>query len=505
MARFTVKSIDLRYGGTKMILMNEEDASKLDIYPYDRIMLTYGNKSLTVAVALTKSLVPVGSIGLPKETVETLGVSEGDVVGIYPVSPPSSVSFIRKKISGGRLTKEEVLSIIRDVVNGSLSEIEITAFLLAQELVGLDSEEIAYLTEAMVETGNRIIFEDTVYDIHSIGGVPGNSKVALLEVPIVASVGLLIPKTSSRAITSPAGTADTMEVLARVDLELDEIREVATKTRGVIVWGGKLNIAPADDIFIKVERNLSLDPLSQTIASILSKKLAMGVSRLVVDLPVGRGAKVSNMDIASKMARLFIEVSERLGLRTKCAITYGGQPIGYYIGPALEAKEALIALREGRGAMSLIEKATSLAGLIFEIAGLVSRGSGQDLAKEVLFTGKAWKKMKEIIEAQGGDPKIRPDDIPIGDKKVEVVAPVDGYVTNVDNIAIATIAKAAGAPKDKGAGVVVHVKAGAKVRRGEVLIEIYSESESKLTTAYNMAIRLRPIRLEGMLLKEYPE
>ena len=503
--KFIVKGLDIHYGGPKVAAFNSSDADKMDLHPYDRVRIVYGDRQITAVVAVTKTFVKTGEIGLFREVLDFLGLKGGEEVEVYPIGILESSQLIRRKIRGEKLSKEQLFKIISDVVEGSLSEIEIAAFLLAQEFAGMSVEEIAALTEAMVETGSRLYFEEPVYDIHSIGGVPGNSKVALLEVPIVAAAGLLIPKTSSRAITSPAGTADTMEVLARVDLTLEEVKRIATKVKGTLVWGGHLNLAPADDIFIRVERPLGVDPKSQTVASILSKKVAMGVNYLVIDLPVGRGAKLRNLEEADKMARLFTEVGERLKLSIKCAITYGDQPIGYYIGPALEAYEALRALREGKGAMSLIEKAASLAGIVLEVAGLAERGKGSDLAKEIFYSGKAWEKMREIIEAQGGDPDISYEDIPIGDKRIEIRSPMDGYVTHVDNFSMSVIAKAAGAPKDKGAGIILYVKAGSKVKKGDKLFEIVAENTAKLTTAYNLVSKLHPVKLEGMLLKTFPE
>ena len=505
MNKLKVKRLDINYGGQRVIALNDIDAEVLGLHPYDRVKIISGDKHTIAITALTKTFVERGYVGIFKETADALNVKNDDIVEIIPSEIPISLEYIRKRLFGKDLKKDEIYIVVKDIVDGSLSDVEIAAFLVSQIFRKMDIEEISFLTRAMFETGDKIVFDKPVYDIHSIGGVPGNSKVALLEVPIVAVSGLLIPKTSSRAITSPAGTADTMEVLANVSLEPKEIKKKALKVGGLLLWAGKLKLAPADDVFIRVERPLRIDPKSQTVASILSKKLAMSVKHLVIDIPVGKGTKMTTMEDATHMARLFTDVGEKININVKCAITYGGQPIGYYIGPALEAREAIIALQKKEGAMSLIEKATSLAGLVFEMAGLVTKGSGQDLAKQIFYSGKAWEKMKEIIEAQGGNPNIKPEDIPIGDKSAKVTAPMDGYITDVDNTAITLIAKTAGAPKDKGAGIVLHVKAGSKVKRGDILFEIYAENENKLSTAYNLISELHPIKLEGMLLRTFPE
>jgi len=240
------------------------------------------------------------------------------------------------------------------------------------------------------------------------------------------------------------------------------------------------------------------------IASILAKKLAVGADCIVIDIPVGKGAKVETMEEARRLAQTFVELGNRFKARIECGITYGGQPVGHAVGPALEAKEALMALH-GKGPASLIEKSTALAGILLEMGGVAPRGQGKEVAKEILFSGKALEKMREIIEAQGGDPNVKPEDIPIGPHQIQIKAPCDGFVTNVDNTAITAIARAAGAPAEKGAGVVLRWKRGYKVRKGDVILEIYAERESKLTQAYNVAVKTTPITIEGMLLQRVPE
>ena len=493
-----VRILDIS-SNNRVAVLNKKDAQQLGIHLHDRVKLAKGESGATCLVEITETFIPVGTIGVFKNVAEYLELKDGDYVDVDVASPPLSADYIKKKMDGKALTKEEIYDIIKDIVDGNLSQLEIAAFAIAQKYVGMTLEEIEYLTRAIADTGEKIEFDEMVFDKHSIGGVPGN-KVSLLIVPIVAASGLLIPKTSSRAITSPSGTADTMEVLAPVEFEASELKRIAKKVRGAIVWGGALNIAPADDMIIRVEYPLSLDPRSQVMASIMSKKLAVGVNFLVLDIPVGTGAKVKTMDDARNFAREFVALGERLGITVECGITYGGQPVGHTVGPALEAKEALEALM-GHGPTSLIEKATSLAGILLEMGGLAHRGYGEELAKEVLSSGKALKKMKEIIEAQGGNPNIKPEDIPIGDKSVTIHSPADGYVARVDNTAIKKIARVAGAPIDKGAGIKLHGKVGYKVKKGDPILTIYAESESKLTYAHTLAMQLKPITIEGMLLQ----
>lgn len=489
--------------GKRLVLLHKEDARKNGVLSHDRVKISYEEQTATAFVDITDTLLQPGEIGIFSEFQEETEIKEGSPISVTLAKTPESVECVRKKMKGKALTKDEVQNIICDVVNGNLSELEIAAFLMAEEFYGMNMDEAEYLTRAMVNTGTVVEFDCLCYDKHSIGGVPGN-KVSLLIVPIVAAAGLLIPKVSSRAITSPSGTADTMEVLADVEFTASELKEMALKTGGTIVWGGKMGIAPADDLLIRVEYPLNLDPRGQMIASIMAKKLAVGANCIIIDIPVGNGAKVETSEEAEKLAHDFLELGNRFNMRVQCGVTYGGQPVGHAVGPALEAREALLAL-SGKGPASLIEKSTALAGILLEMGALAPRDQGKEVAKELLFSGKALKKMREIIEMQGGNPNIKPEEITAGQHHIEIKAPCDGYVTNVNNAAITSIARAAGSPIEKGAGVILRWKRGYKVKKNGVLLEIFAERESKLTQAYDVALKTRPVTIEGMLLRTIPE
>ena len=496
--KFVARIIDL-YTEERIAVINSKDAMRLDIKPFDRIRIRKGEKAVYSSVYLSEKLTESGVIGVTKVVADAVGLKDRDEVLVELAPQPLSLVYIKKKMKGETLTKDEIHKIVEDIATGNIGPLETLAFALTEYFVGLDMNEIEYLTRSMAEVGDRLDFGEPVYDKHSIGGVPGN-KVSLLIVPIVAASGLLIPKTSSRAITSPSGTADTMEVLTNVELEAEEIIKIAKKVRGCIVWGGMLNLAPVDDLIIRVEYPIGIDPEPQMMASILAKKLAVGVNNLVLDIPTGKGAKVETIEEAERLARKFIEMGDRLGIHIRCGITYGEQPVGHAVGPALEAKEALKALM-GEGPASLIEKSLSLAGLLLEMGGIAPIGSGYSVAKEIWRKGEAYEKMKQIIEAQGGNPNIKPEDIPIGEHIHTIYSPVDGYVTKVDNRAITEIARAAGAPRDKGAGVLLYVKRGYKVRKGEKIMEIYAERSTKLQDAIRVLNRYLPVVVEGMLLK----
>jgi len=352
-----------------------------------------------------------------------------------------------------------------------------------------------------VETGETIQFDRSpVFDFHSVGGVPGN-KVTLIVVPIVAAAGLLIPKTSSRAISSAAGTADVVEAFAKVDFSAHELKQIAESTGGIMAWGGGLNLAPADDVIIRVEYPLGVDPHAQLLASVMSKKKAVNADFLLVDIPMGNGTKVPTMDMAKAYARDFIELGERLGIKVECAITYGGQPVGRAIGPALEAREAIQVLEGSKTPNSVVEKALGLSGILLEMGGIPK---GEERAREILASGKALEKFREIVAAQGGNPNIRSDDLVPGRLTFDVLAKKSGYVNAINNKQLVKIARASGAPKDKGAGVYIHKKEGSKVDAGEALLTIHSENDAKLQEAIGLSRKLEPITTEGMVLARLP-
>ena len=497
---FKAKIIPLKTG-RHTVIMNQTDADEIGLFEGDRVRV-FSKRSMVATVQIAIGLIERGEVGICKGIAEECGISDGDEVRIIPVPKPRSVEFIRKKLDGNKLTRDEIYEIVKDIVNNTLTEIELTTFVLSSYVHGMDFDEIEWLTRAMVETGEVLTFEEgIVVDKHSIGGVPGN-KISLLVVPIVASSGLLIPKTSSRAITSASGTADTMEVLANVNLSIEEIKEITERVGGVIAWGGATNIAPADDKIIRVEYPLAIDPRPQLLASVMAKKAAIGAKDIVIDIPVGLGSKVPNIEVGKSLANDFVELGRRLGLNVTCALTYGGQPIGRAVGPALEAWEALKTLEERRGAKSLIEKALGIAGIIFEMAGKAF--NGYEYAREIFESGKALEKFKQIIEAQGGDPNVKSNDIQIGDKTYDFVSQIDGAVANVFNDRVVKVARAAGAPKDKGAGILLFKKGGSHVKKGEVLFRIYAEKEWKLDKAIETAMREPPVIVSGMILDRYP-
>jgi len=429
------------------------------------------------------SLVNIDELGLSEQAFESLSLKEGHLVTVEHAEPPASMDAVRRKIAGERLNQDDFQAIVKDITESRYSKTEISAFLVASGQTEMDRDEVLFLTRAMLKSGEQLDWnEHLVADKHCIGGIPGN-RTSMLVTPIVAAHGMLIPKTSSRAITSPAGTADTMEVLANVKLEISELDNIVRKHRGCIAWGGTARLSPVDDILISVERPLCIDSYGQMVASILSKKLAAGSTHLLMDIPVGPTAKVRQMRQAQRLRKLFEFVADQLDLHLEVIITDGRQPVGHGIGPVLEARDVLQVLQNDPAAPDdLRQKSLRLAGRILEFDPDVRGGQGYAIARDILDSGRALDKMNAIIEAQGVQQKHF---IP-GHLSYEATASKDGVVTAIDNLQMARIARFAGAPMDKGAGVDLLKKLGDKVSKGESLYRVHAE----FLPDYNFSLEL---------------
>src|SRR5512136_3236906 len=358
--KLSAKNLDIASLG---VLLNRADARSIGVLDGDRVQVNNPKNgvSVTAFVETTSTIAQQGTIGVYRFTNERLHLDEGTEIEVREAARPVSLDFIKKKMNAGKLTKEEMMTIIKDVVSDDLSSAELTAFIIASYINPLDMDEVEHLTRAMVETGEQIKFSSRpIVDKHSVGGVPGN-KISLLVVPVIAASGLRIPKTSSRAITGAGGTADLMEVLAPVEFPAAEVKRMTEKVGGVIVWGGATNIAPADDRFIMVEYPFRIDAIGQMLASVMAKKSAVGADLAVIDIPVGAGTKVPNVQDGRKLAAQFMEIGERLKIRVECALTYGESPVGHSIGPNLEVREALSILEGAQVPGSLIQKSLGLA------------------------------------------------------------------------------------------------------------------------------------------------
>ncbi|MDP3085920.1 MAG: thymidine phosphorylase family protein, partial [Rubrivivax sp.] len=452
--------------------------------------------SAVLNVVDDERIVEACELGLSIEAFARLGVDEGQPAQIEIAEPAPSLAALHRKIAGERLSRDDLLAVMRDIAALRYTKIELAAFVVATNQFELDRDEVLHLTEAMIAVGRRIDWRPgvgggLVVDKHCIGGIPGN-RTSMLVVPIVTAHGMLCPKTSSRAITSPAGTADTMEVLAEVELPLERLEQIVRQTRGCLAWGGTADLSPADDVLISVERPLAIDSPGQMVASILSKKVAAGSTHLVLDIPLGPSAKVRSMPEAQRLKKLFEYVASRLGLHLDAVITDGRQPIGRGIGPVLEARDVMMVLENHPDAPhDLRQKSLRLAGRMIEFDPDVRGGDGERIARDILESGRALAQMNRIIDAQGR----RSPAVALGALVLDVAAPADGIVVGIDNLRLARIARLTGAPQVQGAGVALCCKLGDTVRAGAPMYRLHAEYPADLEFARRMAAQDNGYRL----------
>jgi thymidine phosphorylase len=471
--RLKIRRVNLDTGRENVVVMSRRSlALRPDVFRgFSRVELQCGDRELLASLLLSDDgMVGTDELGLSEPAFRRFGQPVGALVAVKPATPPESLDAVRAKIQGHSLKPAEIGAIIDDISHYRYSDMEIAAFLISSASF-MTSGELLALSRAMAEAGNQLKWDrPIVVDKHCIGGIPGN-RTSMLVVPIVAAHGLTIPKTSSRAITSPAGTADTMEVLARVDLGVDEMREVVNACHGCLVWGGHVNLSPADDILISVERPLSLDTREQMVASIMSKKLAAGSTHLLIDLPVGPSAKLTTAMEAMRLRKLFEFVGDHFGIAVEVITTDGRQPIGNGIGPVLEAQDVMAVLSNDPAApKDLREKSLRLAAHLLDYDPELRGGRGYQRARELLESGAALRQMQKIIDAQG--PSGCGTDL--GPLTADIAAEDDGIVEGVDCLRLNRLARTAGAPIDKGAGIKVLKKIGDRVEQGEPLYRIHA-------------------------------
>lgn len=416
------------------------------------------------------------------------------------VKSAEAVAVIKKKLMGKRLSYREVFSLMDELAHQRLSPILTTYFVAAGFNHGFTYNELYYLTKAMADTGDKLHIKGIVADKHSTGGLAG-TRTTMILVPIVAAAGFKIPKNSSRAITTPAGTADTMEVLAPVTFPLKKIEQIVDRVGGCIVWGGHLGLAPADDVIIQVETPLSFESFDKIIVSIMAKKIASGATHLILDIPVGTTLKINHFKDAEIVADKFKYLAKRFEMNVTIDINQALEPAGHSVGPSLEARDVLQVLEQKPDRPFMLEaKALRLAGKLLDLCmgngHKKGKGSGEDLARTILSSGKALKKMREIIKIQGGNADVSSESIPFAKYKYEVPTTKKGTITFFNNQDLTVIAKILGCPTDKYAGIYLNGRIDEKVDKGDVLCILYSSDKWRLEEARETLLNIPIYRIE---------
>jgi len=472
--KLKVKFLDWT-AGRPVAILHKDTALKLNFHVNDRILIKKGKKKTIAVTDTAEEIVNQGEIAVSSEIINYLKLKKSEKVEIGFVSKPRSIEFIKKKSNKKPLKQNEIKTIIKDIVNNALTESEIAYFISSAYHNGMSMKETYYLTKAMVDTGSKLNLRGKISDKHSIGGLAGNRTTPIV-ISICSAAGLKMPKTSSRAITSASGTADVIETLAKVDFSIKEIKKIVKKTGACLVWGGSLGLAPSDDKIIRVERSINLDPESQLISSIMSKKLAVCADYVLIDIPYGNTAKV-NKKQALHLKKKFEYMAKKFKIKLKVVLTSGRQPIGNGIGPVMEMQDVLLVLKNSNNAPEdLRKKSIFLSGQLLELTKKSKKGKGEELAKEILISGKAFKKFKEIIKAQRG----RIKKLKRAKYHKDLNAKYSRTIKEIHNKKTNTLARILGCPIDKTAGIYFHKAAGDKVKKGELLLTLYAASEDKL-------------------------
>lgn len=481
--------------GLPVAMINSKTASKIGVHTNERILLkTISRKPLEVStiIDIVEKIVKPGEIAVSSELKKHLGLRVGQKVEVDLISAPDSLNFIKKKLDGGRLSEKEIDSIIKDVVNNSLSDSEVALFVSANYNHGMNMEETKYLIKSIVKFGNSLNLKNkNMVDKHSIGGIPGNRTTPII-VSICSAAGLTFPKTSSRAITTSAGTADVIETIARVEFSMDEVKRIIHKTNACMVWGGSLGMVPADSKIIKVEKLLNIDPESQLLASIMAKKLAVGSKYILIDIPYGKTAKVTRKT-ALRLKKKFEYLGGYFKKEIKVVLTPANEPVGRGIGPALELTDVINILDpKKKGPRDLEQKALFLSAQLLEMGGKAEKEKGIILAEKILDSGKAFKKFKEIIKAQEG----KVNGLRVAEYKRDILSKRTGEVIEIDNKKINLLARTSGCPTDKCAGLYLHAKTGDPLKKRDKILTIYAESPMRLKQAVTLYKKIRPIMIK---------
>ncbi len=457
-------------------MIHEKTAEKMSWSVGSRVLIETKSKNIVSIIDTVSKIIKPNQIAVSEVISKALNLKPNQTVTVEVAEKPDSIKFIKEKLEGKKLSDKKIHEIINNIANNSLSEIEVAFFVSAVHDEGMDMNETKALTQAMIKSGNQLKLNGKVVDKHCIGGIAGNRTTPIVT-SICASTGLIMPKTSSRAITSAAGTANTMETITPVEFSIDEIKKIIKKTNACLVMGGSLGLAPVDDKIIKIERIINLDSTAQLLASILSKKISVGSKYVLIDIPYGKSAKV-NKKQANELKTKFITLSKKFNLKLKVILTNGSEPIGNGIGPLLEMQDILKVLKRDNPPKDLEEKSIILAGELLELAGKTKKGKGEKLAKEILESGKAFKKFQEIVNAQGGNIK-----------NIEKLKPKFSYklkakkqikIKHLDNKLINQLGRTAGCPEDMAAGVYLNKKKGETVKKGETILTVYTTSKEKL-------------------------
>ncbi len=485
----SAKKLDIFSGEDKIVIINRVDAEEFGVglNSGDRVKMISPSldSPIIVTVDISNSIVKEGEIGLYKDIWKDNPIAEKEIISISLLKGSEAINSIRKKLLGERLDYRDFYNIMEEIATGHLNDVLTTYFVSAGYSPGFDDEEIMLMTRALAMTGDILKFDGIVADKHSIGGV-GGKGITPLVVPIVASNGVVVPNTSTRAITSASATTDMLEVIMPMSFEKKELELMIDKVGAFMVWGGSLDLAPADDEIIRVQKQIGIESIDKFVSSIMAKKIAQGVKYVIFDVPVGLGAKIQE-DKYPKVKELFVKLGKEFNIYPIIHKRIVNWIDGSAIGPSLECREFLYVYERNQNrSLQLEEEALIIAGKLLEATGKATKGEGYLLAKETLLSGKAFRKFQEIVQIQGGDPEVSSDSLEIGGKVYEYRAKQDGKIIRLNNKRVFEVAKSLGNPRIKEAGMYFHIRPNQVVKKGDLLVTLYATTDTRLDLGKNV-------------------
>lgn len=494
------QKLDRETGDTLSIVLNYEDAKREGINKGDIVAFDYSDVEIYVNVEITDTEIPEGVVGVYEDVWMKYVIPNDSMVAVSVIERPESIEYIKKKLLGGRLNRHELAVITKDISDRKIREVEVAYFMATFFNPGFNEEEVLHTIKGMAEAGDILSFSniknngDMVVDKHSIGGVAAKGVTPIL-VPIIASFDLVIPNTSTRAITTPAGTTDILEVVMPVALTNEQLMDSVKKTGACMIWGGALKLSPADDVLITVERGLHIQSFQKLMVSIIAKKVSMGISHILIDIPYGPGTKVPNPDDVDVLTHGFMDLFAKVGIKCDVYSRMVTAPDGYGIGPSLEIRDILrVFERHPDRPRSLEKTVLSMTGRLLELAGKVEKGQGYKAAEERLDSGVALEKFWEIAESQGAKNRVTSEDIELGKYEKTLKLERSGIIEVVDNKEIVKISRALGNPYIKEAGIFLHKTSGDRIESGSDLITLYASSQDRLENG------LKAVNLEKLVL-----